>query len=106
MTPSGPTTGGGLRRAANAVEGARSASPTKSAQDRIRLVSIFTLTVELRPCWQGLARCVNDTRGSQVRLPGRRRGRGVEGDRSWRNAGACALSHKIQSRRKLDELTP
>src|SRR5947208_13123897 len=63
MTPSGPTAGGGLRRAANAVEGARSASATKIAQDRIELVSIFTLTVELRPCWQGLARRVNDTSG-------------------------------------------
>jgi hypothetical protein len=51
----------GARRAANAVEGAKSTTPTKIAQDRIELVSIFTLTVELRPCWQGLARRVNDT---------------------------------------------
>jgi hypothetical protein len=72
MTPLAAAVACGARRAANVGEDARSVSPTEIAQYRIRLVSIFTLTVELRPCWQWLARRVNDTKGSQVSPPGLR----------------------------------
>src|SRR5438105_3503792 len=53
---------GVIMRSANAVEGAASATAAKTTKDRKELVSIFfTLTADLRPCWQGLARRVNDT---------------------------------------------
>src|SRR4051812_27601469 len=52
---------------ANAVVGVASARAVQMAQERIEWLGIFfTLTVELRPCWQALARRVNDTRSAQV----------------------------------------
>ena len=53
---------GVFMRSANAVEGAASATAAKTTKDRKELVSIFSPSLrELRPCWQGLARRVNDT---------------------------------------------
>ena len=55
---------GVFMRSANAVEGAASATAAKTTKDRKELVSIFSPSLrELRPCWQGLARRVNDTSG-------------------------------------------
>src|SRR5437868_8060888 len=93
----------GARRPANAAEGAASASATKIAQDRIELVSIFTLTVELRPCWQGLARRVNDTSGHASGPGGYAL---VPWCRVWlrvaKSGKLCVRPTKIQSRQKLD----
>jgi hypothetical protein len=68
MTPPTDPTGAEWNRdSANAAVGVASARAVQSAQDRKELLDIgFTLTVELRPCWQALARRVNDTRGPQV----------------------------------------
>ena len=57
--------GAGVRkRIANADEGAQSATAANTTEDRITLSSIFfTLTEELRACWQPAARRVNDTSG-------------------------------------------
>src|ERR1700682_292725 len=82
------------KRRANAEEGAPSATAASTAQDRIELVSIFfTLTGELRPCWQALARRVNDTSAPaseprRVGLAGQRRG--------W-TARAHGLTHSVRT---------
>src|SRR6267378_3535770 len=68
---------GVIMRSANAVEGAASATAAKTTKDRKELVSIFfpPSLRELRSCWQGLARRVNDTRCRSGR------GNGVSGER-------------------------
>jgi hypothetical protein len=63
ITPlAGAVEPGVIMRSANAVEGAASATAAKTTKDRKELVSIFSPSLrKLRPCWQGLARRVNDT---------------------------------------------
>src|ERR1700693_3842746 len=82
MTPStGPTGELWSRASANAVVGVASARAAQIAQDREEWFDIFfTLTVELRRCWQALARRVNDTRGA---ASGSVRGLPVWGGGRW-----------------------
>src|SRR3954447_21121959 len=73
--------------AANAAVGVAIARAVQMAQERIEWLSIFfTLTVELRPCWQALARRVNDTCGA---ASGSVRGVPGEGGKRWTARPQC-----------------